>query len=408
MKFLELNNTLVAFENIEDTPRCAVYLYLATDKQPVFNGVHVLLGNLLLQGTDKKTSEEIATELENLGIEVSIDSRTDYLKISIVCLNEDIEKALDIVDDFMNNANFASFDKEVFKFKGETASSLDSPVTKASDAFYRELFKNHKYGITNTKILETIDNMTIDHVKEQYKNLSEGKKIISIAATVENEDEFLDMVTKKLTFMRNSNKAAFNKDFLDYGKGSLIKIVKNDAKQAQIFQGWLVEGALSKDCAKLSVLNTILGASGLSSRLFTELRDKRGLAYTVRSSYKTLQHAAYFMLYIGTEPSNIKKSLEGFKSEIQRIIDEPPSKEELIGAIENNIGKFKYFFTQTNAQIASSNGSNWINDLGFDYNDKLMEEIKNVTSDDVVDAAKKYLLKEPVTVVLAPENYLNF
>ncbi len=407
MNFLEINNTNVVIENIEDTPRCAIYLYLTTDKKAPFDGAHVLLGNLLLQGTKTKTAEQIATELENLGIEVSIDSRSDYLKISIVCLNEDLDKALEIVDDFVINSTFETFDKEVFKFKNETISSLDSPVTKASDAFYKEIFKNHKYGITNTKILETIDNMTIDHVKELHQNLLNGKKIISIAATMDNQEEFVKNIVEKLSFMQSKNLDLAN-DLIEQYEPNLIKIAKDDAKQAQIFQGWIVPTYNSKDCAKLSVLNNILGASGLSSRMFVELRDKQGLAYTVRSQYKTMKNGAYFMLYIGTEPSNIQKSLNGFKSEIQRLIDEPPNNEELTGAIENYIGKFKYFYTQTNAQIASSNGINWINNLGFDYNEKLIEEIKNVTSNDIVEMAKKYLQKEPVTVVLAPSEFLNF
>lgn len=407
MNFLEINNTNVVIENIEDTPRCAIYLYLTTDKKAPFDGAHVLLGNLLLQGTKTKTAEQIATELENLGIEVSIDSRSDYLKISIVCLNEDLDKALEIVDDFVINSTFETFDKEVFKFKNETISSLDSPVTKASDAFYKEIFKNHKYGITNTKILETIDNMTIDHVKELHQNLLNGKKIISIAATMDNQEEFVKNIVEKLSFMQSKNLDLAN-DLIEQYEPNLIKIAKDDAKQAQIFQGWIVPTYNNKDCAKLSVLNNILGASGLSSRMFVELRDKQGLAYTVRSQYKTMKNGAYFMLYIGTEPSNIQKSLNGFKSEIQRLIDEPPNNEELTGAIENYIGKFKYFYTQTNAQIASSNGINWINNLGFDYNEKLIEEIKNVTSNDIVEMAKKYLQKEPVTVVLAPSEFLNF
>ena len=249
--------------------------------------------------------------------------------------------------------------------------------------------------------------MTIDHVKELHQNLLNGKKIISIAATMDNQEEFVKNIVEKLSFMQSKNLDLAN-DLIEQYEPNLIKIAKDDAKQAQIFQGWIVPTYNSKDCAKLSVLNNILGASGLSSRMFVELRDKQGLAYTVRSQYKTMKNGAYFMLYIGTEPSNIQKSLNGFKSEIQRLIDEPPNNEELTGAIENYIGKFKYFYTQTNAQIASSNGINWINNLGFDYNEKLIEEIKNVTSNDIVEMAKKYLQKEPVTVVLAPSEFLNF
>jgi len=408
MIFKEINNTLFVYENIKDTPRTAIYLYLSTDEKMPWPGTHMLLGNLLLQGTDKKTAEEIATELENSGIEVTIDSRTDYLKVSIVCLNEDVAKALELTNEFLTEANFKTFDKEIYKFEGETTASLDSPVTRALDEFYKKLFEGHKYDQTSTKVLETLDGMTVEHVKEYYKNLLNGRKIISVASDMQDEESFLELIAEKLPCMKKVNTIPLNTEKLNHTHSGLYKIAKKDAKQAQIFQGWITEGLGSKDCAKLTVLNNILGASGLSSRLFVELRDKRGLAYTVRSSYKILRHAAYFMLYIGTEPSNIKKSLDGFKSEIERIVKEPPTKEELQGAIENHTGKFKYFFTQTNSQIAGINGWNWITGLDFDYNAKLMEEIKKVTVEDVIETAKKYLLKEPVTIVLAPEKYLEF
>ena len=365
MKYLEISNTNVVYENIKDTPRCAIYLYFETDKPFPYEGVHILEGNLLLQGTKTKTAEQIASELENSGIEVSIDSRLDFLKISIVCLMEDIDFALDTVNDILLNSTFNSFEKEVYKFKGDTISSLDSPVTKASDAFYREIFKNHKYSLTNTKLLETVDNMKKEDVINYHNNLLSGRKIISIAADIQNENEFINKVVSKLNSMKNSSQInQINDEIITY-EPNIVKIAKNDAKQAQIFQGFITEGIYSKDYPKLCVLNNVLGASGLSSRLFVELRDKKGLAYTVRSSYKTMKHGSLIMLYIGTEPTNIKKSLEGFRYEIERLIKEPPRKDELQGAIENYIGKFKYFYTQTNSQIAGANGWNWIMNLVF-------------------------------------------
>lgn len=408
MKYLEINNTNVVYENIKDTPRCAIYLYFETDKPFPYEGVHILEGNLLLQGTKTKTAEQIASELENLGIEVSIDSRLDFLKISIVCLMEDIDFALDTVNDILLNSTFNSFEKEVYKFKGDTISSLDSPVTKASDAFYREIFKNHKYSLTNTKLLETVDNMKKEDVINYHNNLLSGRKIISIAADIQNENEFINKVVSKLNSMKNSSQINQINDEIKTYEPNIVKIAKNDAKQAQIFQGFITEGLYSKDYPKLCVLNNVLGASGLSSRLFVELRDKKGLAYTVRSSYKTMKHGSLIMLYIGTEPTNIKKSLEGFRYEIERLIKEPPRKDELQGAIENYIGKFKYFYTQTNSQIAGANGWNWIMNLGFDFHTVILDEIKKVTRDDIIECTEKYLLKDPVTVVLAPDEYLNF
>lgn len=406
MKFIEFNNTDIVYENVENTPRTAVYLYLSSEK-PIKEGVHTMLGNLLLQGTSKKTAEEIATELENHGIEVTVDSRSDFLKVSIICLDEDLEFALKTVNEFMVDSTFQTLDKEIYKFKNETTASLDTPSTKASDTYYKELFKGHKYGITNTKILETIDNVTIEDVKNYLQELLQGRKIISVVSGIKDEEKIFNMLTDNLSFMKKNN-VEIKCNPAPKNKGSLVKIEKNDAKQAQIFQGWIVDGINTKDCAKLNVLNSLLGGAGLSSRLFVELRDKKGLAYTVRSSYKTLKDGAHFTLYIGTEPKNIKKSLEGFKSEIQRVIDEPPTEEELKGAIENFLGRYKYFYTQTNAQIASVNGWNYITGLDFEYNKKLLEEVKKVTKEDIIETVKKYLLSDPTIVVLAPKEYLDF
>lgn len=408
MKFFELNNVKTVFEKIDDTPRTAIYLYLSANGKQLQNGAHVMLGNLLLQGTNGKNAEQIALELEENGIEVTVDSRSDFLRVSIICLDEDIEKALEIVNEIMVDSNFKTFDKEVFKFKNDTLASLDSPVTKASDAYYRELFKNHKYGVTNTKILETIDKMTINDVERYHKELLSGRKIISVATGIKDTDYLSNLITNKLACMKNSFDGDIIEDAVQKNGESLIKIEKNDAKQAQIFQGRVVPGLRSEDCAKLNVLNSLLGGAGLSSRLFVELRDKKGLAYTVRSTYKTLKDGAYFTLYIGTESSNIKKSLQGFQTEIQRLIDEPPSNEELNGAIENLTGRYKYLYTQTNAQIAAVNGWSYINGLSFDYNENLLKEVKKVTSSDIAEMAEKYLSKESVTVVLAPKEFLNF
>ena len=408
MEFIQKNNINIAIEDIKDTPRSAFYLYFSTEKALPYDGTDIILGNLLLQGTDEKTAEQIAAELENLGIEISIDSSVDFLKISILCLNEDIEKALELTKHFVTKANFKTFDKEIFKFKGEVTALLDSPARKASDKFYREIFKDHKYGVTNTKILENIDGLKPEHISEHYKNLLSGRKIISVAMDVKNKDEILNLICSHLDFMQEKNSDKQELKTLKHDKKGIFKIVKDDAKQAQIFQGWITDGIESEDCAPLTVLNNILGASGLSSRLFVELRDRKGLAYTVRSTYKTLKDGAVFMLYIGTEPSNIKKSLEGFKTEIQRIIDEPPTDEEILGAKESYVGKFKYLYTQTNAQIARTNGWNYITGLDFNYNERFLEKIKAVTLDDILKVTKKYLQKEPVTVILAPSDYLNF
>ena len=149
------------------------------------------------------------------------------------------------------------------------------------------------------------------------------------------------------------------------------------------------------------LLNIILGASGLSSRLFLELREKKGLAYTVRTSYETHLKSAVFNIYIGTEPGNIQTSIDGFKEEIEKIKNIPVSEEELHNAKNNLIGK-QQFLSETNSQQANNMAYYAIMGKPYNYRDTLIEEIRNTTSDDIINCAKKYFTDNFVLSVLKP------
>ena len=180
-----------------------------------------------------------------------------------------------------------------------------------------------------------------------------------------------------------------------------IEITKPDMNQAHIIKGWIADTANSDDYPALALLNIILGASGLSSRLFLELRDKKGLAYVVRSSYDLAKLAANFSIYIATEPKNIDVSLKGFDEEIQKIKNVLVSEEELENAKNNIFGKWA-FIGETNSQQANWLAHYGINGFGFDFQESAKERIKKVTPQDIMDCANKYFNEKSVTVILKP------
>jgi predicted Zn-dependent peptidase len=153
-------------------------------------------------------------------------------------------------------------------------------------------------------------------------------------------------------------------------------------------------------------MNSILGASGLSSRLFLELREKQGLAYTVRTIFEPKSKCGSFTIYIGTEPKNIKTAIEGFKKEIEKIQNIPISTQELEDAKNNVIGKRGFYF-ETNALISSVTGMYEVQDLEYNYEDKFIKEIQNVTAEDIQKCAKTYFSKPKVLTVLAPKESID-
>lgn len=411
MKHYNKNGLDIILQNEKMTPRTSISIFFKVDKKEKFFGVNSLLARLMLQGTKALSAETLAQTLENACIDTSVKSKQDYLKVTSVFLNEDFNLAVDILADIIENSTFDDFSKEVFKIKGEIVSDLDNAKMKLTDAFVKNIFSEHPYSSTHTTILEDIDKITKEDIVSAHKTILNSKKVISIVGDLstigDSEEKILETIENKFGFMKNKieNNEIEAKFKNDLKEDKLVWITKNDASQAQILQGWLVDSYNNRQkSAKIAVLNNILGSSGLSSRLFVNLRDKKGLAYNVRSQYEMLLRSAVFNMYIGTQPINIEKSLLGFKDELQKLADTNPDEIELKGAKENIKGRVKYF-KQNNAQISSILGYDFIMDLGFDYDENFLEEINKVTGADVSETAKELLNMPKLIAIIAPEKY---
>lgn len=406
MKHYNRQGINILLKKIPSTPRISINLFFRSGNSEKYYGINSLLARLLLQGTKKYSASELALEFENECIDISTKAKQDYIKCSMVFLNEDFNRACELAKDILLNSTFDDFDKEVFKLKGEIISDLDNPKMKLTDTFVKSIFKEHPYSSTHTKILEDLDKIKKEDVIEAHTQMLNGFKSIVLVGDYENEEEILKFFEDNFSFMKSNEQEDEIQDIFynDIKEDEIVWISKNDAAQAQIIQGWLIDSFKSELSAKYAVLNNILGSSGLSSRLFVNLRDKQGLAYTVRSQYETMLHSAIFNMYIGTAPTNIQKSLNGFQEELQKLADIPPSEKELQGAKENISGRLKYF-TQNNSQIAAVNGYNYMMGLGLDYNEKLMEEISRVSAQDVSDMAKKLLSMPKLITIIAPDKY---
>lgn len=399
--FVLENDIEVFYKQNADTPRVALCMNFSLN-QPLDNpGVYSLVSRLLMQGTKNRTSEMLSNELDTYAIEMSTDLKLDYLQFKFLCLNEDFDKALEILEDIVNNSTFEEFDKEKIKLVGEIQAQLDSPRAKVMDNYYKNIYQDHHYGFTNTVILENIQNVTKEDIVNGYNNfLNNSKKVIAFVGDL-NFDEVknkLERIFGKIS-PSNNKLPVLTAPVLNEVKSP--EIVMQDTNQAHIIQGWLVNSVDSEDYPALTLLNIILGASGLSSRLFLELRDKKGLAYVVRSSYDVARLCANFSIYIATEPNNINVSLDGFKEEINKIKNVLVSEEELENARNNLLGKWA-FSQEDNSRQASTYAHYAVWGLGFDFNDKAKELIKTVSPQQIMACAKKYFNDKYVVSIIKP------
>ena len=400
MKEFDLNNKIRAcIKQNKNTPRIALTLNISINDAEKTAGEYTIMNRLLLKGTNTRTSEELAAILDENAIDLNAEMKSDYLRFRFVCLNEDFELALDILSDIIQNSTFEEFEKERTKLKGELTAELDSARVKVSDLFTKTIYKNHYYGHSYTVILDEIDKVTKDDVKNAYQNiLTNSRKSLALVGDIEGAEELLN---KYLGIIPQAIDINSNIEPPKALKQEYSELIKEDANQAQILQGWLVPTIGSEDYPVIMLMNVILGASGLSSRLFMELREKKGLAYTVRTAYETHINTAAFSIYIGTEPSNIETSIAGFKEEIEKIKTIPVSEEELHNAKNNIIGK-QQFITETNSQQANLMAYYSISSKPFDYQREVIERLKSVTSEELLECADKYFTDDYVIAVLRP------
>lgn len=398
MREITLNNNIkLCLKQNKNTPRVALTLNMSISKPEKVYGEYSLMNRLLLKGTKKYSSEELSTILDENAIDFTCEMKLDYLRFRFVSLNEDFEKSLMILKDVIMNSTFEEFEKEKVKLRGELTAELDSAKVKVSDLFTKTIYKNHYYGNSYTKILESLDKISFEDVKNSYLEiLNNSTKTIALVGDIDTtlvEKYLSDIPASVETLSKIEKPKALKQEYTE--------IIKKDANQAQIIQGWIVPTIDSEEYPVIMLMNVILGASGLSSRLFLELREKKGLAYTVRSSYETHKKSAVFSIYIGTEPSNIKISIDGFKEEIEKIKTTLVSETELHNAVNNLIGK-QQFVTETNSQQANMMAYYSIMGKPFDYQDEIVRKLHNVTPQQILDCANKYFTDDYILSVIKP------
>ena len=395
------NNISYIYKKNDNTPRMAVCLNFSVNDAEKKPGIYSLVARLLLQGTKKYNSEELANEFEKYAIDFSSDLFPNYLRLKFVCLNEDFSKAIELMHEVITNSTFEEVEKERAKIKGEVTAELDSPRPRAMDSYCKAMFENHYYGNSMTKVLENIDSISKEEVIEAYNNiLNNSKKALAIVGALD-KTEILPQIEETFGTLPASTDNNFNIAKPVLSEKKEVTSIKPDLNQAHIIKGWQVQTYGEEDYPALILLNIMLGACGLSSRLFMELRDKKGLAYVVRSSYETYKLVGNFMIYIATEAKNIEVSLKGFDEEIEKIRTIPVSEKELNDAKNNLIGKCA-FLDETNVQQACSYAKYEALGFGFEYTEKMKELVKEVTAEQVLACAQKYFNDNYVLSIIKP------
>lgn len=398
---LDNNATLLLTDNVyNDIVAISIQMKGGKFLEPV-RGTSTLFADLLMKGTEKYSAIELAKALEENGINISFTPSADAFNISVQTTKNQVETAIELLDDMLNNSTFddIEIEKDRTLTLNKIRQSKDNPLNLAIDGYKSQIYKDSVYSTSYTLMEKSIPNVTREDIKlYQASILNPENIVISVNGNVDKNkliNGFGNMFVDKKQGKFNYTKYSIPK-ITAYSQ----KIKKIDKQQtAWVILGWQTDGVCNtKDYATLEVINTILG-SGMSSRLFRSVREQEGLAYQVGTSYKPNILAGAFNVYVGTNPNTLEKAKEKMLNEINKLKTQFVSDKELKEAKDRLLGEF-VIALETNSDKATTIGWFEASGRGYDFIDKYTNLINSVTVSDIVEVANKYFKGNYVTSII--------
>ena len=367
-------------------------------------GQAIMASRLLDEGTETRSSFEIADAIESVGGAIEADGSFERLVVSAGVLNKDIGLGLELLSDLLIRPVFPQeyVDKEKERTLAEIVSAQDRPQVVAGWAFNELVYQDHPLHRPAHGYPETVERLERNDLFEFHKKYFLPNNVILSVVGDFRVSELLPKIEDALGSWR-----ARPIVFPTYPEpvrqsGKRTKFIQMPAQQLNIYLGHLGVKRTNPDYYALQILDTILGGgAGFTARIPQRLRDELGLAYT---SFASITMTAgldpgRFVAFIGTSPENMKLATEGLVNEIRRITEEPVTAQELQDAKDYLTGSFVFAF-EASPQIARFLIHAEVYGLGFDYVEKYLEYIRRVTIEDISRVAKMYLDSENYTLVV--------
>ena len=366
-------------------------------------GTADLAASVLTRGTKKYSSLDFAKTLEDNGIKIVPSVKADSFMISVLTTKNEYTKTLELLNEVINNATLDDYEIEKSRTDKLNAikKSKDIPLNIAIDNYKNYIFENTPYSISNSKLEKTLPQIQFDDVRNYYqKAFYPANVIISINGNID-KDTTINEFTKIF-----DNKKGEKFDYSKYSipslkEGKKISTSIKDLKTDWIFMGWQTSGVLNKkEYATLEVIDSLLG-TGMSSRLFKNLRDKDGLAYQLGSQYAPNILKGAFIVYIGTNPQNLDYATEKLKQEVFRLKTEFVGSKELQEAKDKLLGNY-IISQETNLDKATTLGWFETSGRGYEFDEEYTKLINNVTESDIIEVANKYFNNNYVLSIVKP------
>lgn len=286
-----------------------IWVKVGSRYEPVeINGISHFIEHMLFKGTGMRSTEDIAKETDSMGADLNAFTSRENTTFYIKVLDEFIEKGIALLSDIFVNSIFdpSEIEKEKNIVEEEIRLSEDTPDDHVFDLFNAGIWGGSGLGYTILGTFESVNRITRDYIIEyirKYYNVH--NIIISLVGDIEL-DEVVRMLNSKFEVISTADKKATNDG--PYFK-AFVNAYPKDLSEVHICMGFEGIPSNSPDRYAMLVINTLLG-SGVSSRLFQEVREKRGLVYSIHSFLSSYHDSGCFGVYAGASEQNYREVVE--------------------------------------------------------------------------------------------------
>ena len=399
----------VLTEHVQGAQSASVSFSVAVGSRDETNGhfgsTH-FLEHLLFKGTKRRTALDIAIAFDSVGGSSNASTGKEHTSYYARVQDKALPLAVDVIADMLTSSliDATEFENERTVILEELAMNDDDPQDVAHEAFSEAVLGDHELGRPIGGNKETIGAVTRDAVWQHYKENYRPQDLVVAAAGGVKHSEFVALVEKELSaagwdlgqsaapVARRSNVQA------KISRGRPLQVIKRPIAQANILVG--MPGIIGNDPRRyaMGILNTVLGG-GMSSRLFQEIREKRGLAYSVYSFNQGYSDASTFGLYAGCSPAKAEQVTRLMLDEFEKIAQSSITTDELELAIGNISGGLALKFESSQARMSRLVGSEMSTGEFFDL-DETIERFSAVTTEQVQSLVQDLLSGERTIVAV--------
>lgn len=382
------NGLTIISQNIPHLKTVAINVMVkagSRDENEANNGISHLLEHMAFKGTSRRTAAQIADEFDNIGGYNNAYTSRENTSYHCKVIDTEWKTALDILSDILLNSTFPEdeLEREKLVVLQEIAENNDSPDDVVNDIFQASAFPNQPLGRSILGNPENVKNMTREQLQNYMRQYYTPSNMVISAAGNINIDELVAEVEKLFVFDNCSSSTQVCSN-ASYGGG--ISIRKDDFEQVHLVIGF--QGLPYKDANYYTqhVLSTLLGGS-MSSRLFQEVREKRGLAYSIGTNVNPYDETGTFTINVGTSEEKYREVIEVSIAELVKVMDSVTdeeverSKKQLISGLVMAAENSNYCADEA-AKCYLTHGR-------YITNEEVFDKINRVTASDIVALARR-------------------